>query len=335
MLFDVRLPRKAIVLCALLVACGGGDSSVPSDTLVSGVDTTSDTSAVQPIGALPRIPAPPGSLSPLADSISRRLVFVPTTQDIFTAAARGKRLVVDIGRVDIDVSRPPSRLTAYKEAVAARSPLRVGTRLRLRGRWGADDVGVSGFDVWNGRIVATITGAPRVDSLAQKLDPLIAVAQRADSTKPSIDTSCQRDTVDTLFDRRLDALRDSLLEDMKQRDHPRFSRLTGSLKDHSTRVMGCFASGRALLQTALVGGDYEWVRERVLLVDAGGSAKPIAVQDFRFRAHELLEALDVDEDGFDDVGGRAFTERAGGTVVLRVLEGKRLERLTSGFAWER
>ena len=243
-------------------------------------------------------------------------------------------MLVDIGRVDAEVSKPPSRLAAYREAVAARSPLPVGTRLRLRGGWGADDVEIAGFDVWNGRIVATLTGAPRVDSLAKKVDPLVAVAQRADSATPAFNRTCA-DSADAAFTTRLGAIRDSVLQVLRQGDKPVFPRLLASLKERSTSLVGCLQEARAVVMVSLAGGDNEWVRERVLLVAADGKAKPLVLKDFRFRVHELIGLVDADEDGFDEIAARAYTERSGSTVVLRLVDGKRLERVTQGFAWER
>ena len=243
-------------------------------------------------------------------------------------------MLVDIGRVDADVSKPPSRLAAYREAVAARSPLPVGTRLRLRGRWGADDVEVGGFDVWNGRIVATVKGALRIDSLAKKVDPLVAAAQRADTATPPFNRVCA-DSADTVFTQRLAVLRDSVLDVLRQGDKPVYPRLLASLKERSTQVVGCLPGARAILVVSLAGGDYEWVRERMLLVATDGKAKPLPVKDFRFRVHDLLGLVDTDEDGLDEVAARAYTERSGATVVLKLVDGKRLERVTQGFAWER
>jgi len=78
-------------------------------------------------------------------------------------------MLVDIGRVDAEVRRDPARLAAYKLAVEARTPFPTGTRFRLRGPWGADDATITGFDTWNGRIVATVATATRVDSLAKSV----------------------------------------------------------------------------------------------------------------------------------------------------------------------
>ncbi|HEX4932676.1 MAG TPA: hypothetical protein VFV33_05810, partial [Gemmatimonadaceae bacterium] len=97
---------------------------------------------------------------------------------------------------------------------------------------------------------------------------------------------------------------------------------------------GCFGAARGVVIVTLYAGDYEWVRERVLLV---GDARTVraSVRDLRFRAHEALHALDADGDGVDDLAARAWTPRGGGTVILRLAQESRFERLASGFAWER
>jgi hypothetical protein len=63
--------------------------------------------------------------------------------------------------------------------------------------------------------------------------------------------------------------------------------------------------------------------------------KPLTVRDLRFRAHEAIEALDANEDGVDDLAAKAWTPRGGGTVLLTIVGGTRLERLAAGFAYER
>jgi len=348
---------------------------------VALVDTLADTTSAVTPAAPPKV-AHRGDLSPLADSISQRLVFIPRIQDVFIAAARGKRMVVDLGRIDTDVSKA-TRLAAFREAASARSPLAPNTRVLVSGPWGADTADVSGFDVWNGRIVAVMKGSSRMDSLAKKKDPLVAIVTRVDTTQPPpdttakapltpvpvtppgkpvrdstptrgrrdsaaakagrdtalagtpLDTMCVRDTVDSLFDQRLDAVRDSLLLVLRGGEKPSYPRLLASLREHTSRVRGCFPEVRGVVAVSLVGGDYEWVRERVVMVLGNGSLKPLAMRDFRFRMHELLEAFDADGDGVDEIAARGYTERAGATVVLRVMETKRLERVVAGFAWER
>lgn len=321
-------PRKAVALLSL-IACTGR-APAPADTTAAppppepGVDTTAAGSGQ----ALPaRAPSPP--LSPAADSVAVRLVFVPATQHWFTVAVRRKRFLVDIGRVDLDVSKPPSRLAAYREAVAARSPIPAGTRLRLRGPWGADDVEVGDFDVWNGRIVATLRAPARVDSLS-RVDSLVAIAQRTDSATPPRDTACTRAATDSLL-ARVKQVRDSVLRELDASP----ATGPGKVSTHASHVIGCFDSGPAVLFLSRYSGDYERVSERALLLTATGAVRALRVRDYRFRAHVALMALDADEDGFDDVAARAFTERAGGTVVLRLADRNRLERLSAGFSWER
>ncbi|HSA56948.1 MAG TPA: hypothetical protein VLE53_14650 [Gemmatimonadaceae bacterium] len=295
--------------------------------------------------AVASVPAPPPvaelrpKLSPAADTVAQRLVFAPTIQRAFVAAGRRGRLLVDLGRVDLDVARPASRLAAFREAVAARSPVPRGTRLRVRGPWGADDVEVAGFDVWNGRIVATLNAPEHVLSIARQADTLVALAQAADTAAERREGTCIRTTEDTAAARvwavRLDSIRDSVLAVLRETQRPPSPALAAAVTSRSSRAFGCFERGSALLFVSLHAGDYDWARERTLLVDSTGAPRPIEVSDFRFRVHEALHALDADEDGVDDVAVRAWTPGGGGTVVLRLVNGRRLERLAAGFAWER
>jgi hypothetical protein len=299
---------------------------------------TGDANPEGPIASLPAVDTTPRrALSPFADTVASRLVFAPATQRDFLAAARRGRLLVDLGRVDLDVTRPASRMAAYREAVAARSPVSVGTRLRVRGPWGADDAEVDGFDWWNGRIVATLKAPPRVVGLARAIDPLLGVAYRADSARDPADLACvQPDTFAMPeLGARLDAVRDSVLQSLRANHQPTAPQFRGELTSRSSRVLGCFDGGVALLFASIHAGDYEWARERALLVDSTGAVRPLEIIDFRFRVHEALHALDADENRFDDVATRAWTAGGGGSVVLRVVGRKRLERVASGFAWER
>ncbi len=286
--------------------------------------------------------ARPKTLPPLADSIADKLVFPPVTQGWFLAAARGKRMLIDIGRVDVEVRRDPSRLAAYKLAVDARSPFPTGTRYRLRGPWGADDATISGFDTWNGRIVATVVTTPRVDSLAKVVEPLPATAQLVDSAMAAVnpDSSCVRGPLSPALEARVKAVRDSLDEWLRMGEKPPYDRLLKSLKSRTTSAAGCFPGGRAIIIATLWAGEYEWVREQVVLMDDAGKLTPLRLRDYRFRGHEAIYALDGDGDGVDDLATRGYGPNLGGTSVLKIVDGqkpkdpRRLERISTGFAWE-
>ena len=283
------------------------------------------------------------TLAPLADSIANKLVFPPVTQSWFLAAARGKRMLVDIGRVDVEVRRPPERLTAYKQAVEARTPFPVGTRFRLRGPWGADDATIGGFDTWNGRIVATLETAARVDSLAKVVEPLQATAQLVDSASEAItfdSTACNRGPLPPTLENRAKFARDSLVAALTEREKPPYDRLLKSLKSRSSHAAGCFPGGRAILIATLWAGEYEWVRQEIMLMDQAGKLTPVGVRDYRFRAHEALYAVDGDGDGIDDLATRGYGPNLGGTSILRLTaptkpkDPPRLERMATGFGWE-
>jgi len=289
----------------------------------------------------PAARARPKTLPPLADTIAEKLVFPPVTQSWFLAAARGKRMLVDIGRVDADVRRDPARLEAYKLAVESRTPFPTGTRFRLRGPWGADDATISGFDTWNGRIVATVITSHRVDSLAKKVEPLPATAQLVDTASEAFtDTACVRGPLPPPLEARIKIVRDSLEQMLLMGEKPPYERLLKSLKSRTTMAAGCFPGGRAIVVATLWAGEYEWVREQVVLVDSTGVLAPLRLRDYRFRGHEALYALDGDGDGIDDLATRGYGPSMGGTSVLRIVDGRtpkdprRLERMATGFAWE-
>jgi hypothetical protein len=329
------LLARRIVLSTLLAtsACGPPADDLGVDSTASPLDTAFDTTTLsEPVTQdVPRRPQPPRRLTPLEDSIAQRLVFVPSVQNWLLAAGRSKRLLLDIGRVDFEVRRDSTRAAAFRKLVAAYSPVPVGTKLRLRGVWGGDDAEITGFDTWNGRIVALLSSAPRVDSIASAVDPLIAVAVRADSALPAVTDTCLATVSDSLR-LRLTSVRDSI-EGLLLAELPP-DRLAKTRKSRATEALGCFAGGRAILAVSHWAGEYEWSRERVVMVDTMGTVRPITLRNLRFKLHELLGAFDADEDGFHDIAARGFAERQGATVVLRLLEEKRLERLAAGFAWE-
>lgn len=133
---------------------------------------------------------------------------------------------------------------------------------------------------------------------------------------------------------RASSVRDSLERVLRAGEQPVYPRLLSSLKIKRSMISGCFPGGTAIVAVALYGGDFDWVREKIVLLTNSGGVRAMPVRDYRMRAHELLDAFDADEDGADDVAARGFTTRAGAQVVLRFTE-NRLERIAAGFAWER
>lgn len=293
-----------------------------------------DTSSVT-LSRTVRVPAPLNTLGPIEDSIASRLVFDPTIQTLYVAAMRKGRLLIDLGRVDDNVTRTLERFNAYQRAVAARSPIPSGARFRVRGPWGANDAAIESFDTWSGRIVGVLTPTPPPDSLSRRSpDSIVALAER-DSLAPAspVAASCDRNWSPELR-MRATLVRDSVEHFLRASERPVYPRLLKSLKTRRSMVKGCFKDGQAMVAVALYAGDYEWVRERIVLLSDSGAVRQVPVRDFRLRAHELLDAFDADDDGFDDVGARGYTVRAGAHVVLKYGD-RKLERLAQGFAWER
>jgi hypothetical protein len=131
--------------------------------------------------------APP-KLSPLADTIAQYLVFDPIVQTWFLSAKRGKRLLLDIGRVDFNVQHDKRREAAFLQAVKALSPLPIGTPVRIHDAWGVEDDTVSGFGNWNDRVVATIGLSRRLDSLVRHAPAAYAAVERTDTAPSPVDS---------------------------------------------------------------------------------------------------------------------------------------------------
>ena len=312
------------------------DSSAPdtgADTVGQSVTATvhvEDTSRVRSAG-LEQI----GRLPPLADSIANDMTFLATFQTVFVAASRAKHLLLDIGRVDAKLAGRVRR-AAYQQAAEQLSPVKVGDRFRLHGPWGADSAVVTGYGDWNGRIVATLAVPPNVDSLARLKAPLVAIAERSDSTIPALVDSCtHRDIADSAQMARAAAVRDSLMLILQGDTAHLPPALLKGRKLTSSQVSGCFGPARMLLFANWSAGSNTYTRELAVLIDSTGRVLPLRVFDTRFRIHEALRALDVDDDGVDDVAAIGRGERLGGTVVLRLDPAKRrLTYVMSGFAWE-
>ncbi|MFL5612882.1 MAG: hypothetical protein ACJ796_04400 [Gemmatimonadaceae bacterium] len=313
-----------------------------------------------------------GPLSPLADSIANGLVFIPRDRTWFPVASRGKHMLVDVGRIDLDLKSDSAMRAAYIEAVSRLSPLPLGTVLRLRGPYSIDEqVKVTGFDSWHGRIVAKVSVSHLLDSLARAEDMLPATATRfdtatarasatadtsqrttgsvtnvttttnptgaprTDSLRPPPVACTSRDTLSTDLMTRAIAVRDSLVRFLTDSATPPYDRQLATAKIQSWWVPGCFGLGRALIVANKRTPDMDFAVERVALLDTAGKTVPIKFADLRFHAHDPLYVFDADGDGIDDLAARGHGDRSGGLTILRLdLAARRFVRLVSGFAWE-
>ena len=300
-------------------------------------------------------------LSPSADSVTPYLVFAPTAERQFVAAVRNSLWLLDVGRMDLDVRKDSAKARAFREAAPLLSPVVPRTVFRLWWAKGAEDVVVDSFSVYNGRIVMRVFGSAALDSAARTKGSPTAFAVRANSAAPPVATVCElrmepdsmlkeaqaaltpaerrvqaamQKSVDSTYDARVAFVRDSLDAELRANPPP-YERLQRRMKTMSSQVRGCFGTARRALVVSVRAGDAEWVRERLVLIAPDGSVTPLHVDDLRFRAHDLLTALDADGDGVDDLAVKGTTHRAGGTAILRVdLTAKRAERLAAGFVWE-
>lgn len=243
-------------------------------------------------------------------------------------------MLLDLGRVDVEVRKDSARAQAYREAVASRSPLALGSRLRLHGPWGADDVEIAGFDTWNGRIVAMLRSPAHVDSLSRHVEPLPAAARIADTETPATVPPCARDSVPLAHRDRLAVVRDSLEQQLRLESVMPFERLVPTITVTTTVAPGCFSGGRTIIVSSLRAGEYEFVREKIVMVSDSGAVTPVRLVGSRWRAHEAIYAFDADGDGADDLAVKGSSDRAGGMVIFKLVEGTRLEKLAGGFNWE-
>ena len=271
-----------------------------------------------------------------ADSVRPYLVFAPAHESWFVVASRGKRMLLDIGRVDLEVRKDSALALAYREAAAAASPVPVGATFTVRGPWGTEQVRATALDSWNGRIVLVLRGSPAMDSAAQAKAPVAASAFRPPLTRTAAGAApCVRTPLTDPLAARVQVLRDSIERTLRALGPPPYERLAQRVTASSSHVVGCFGTARVALAVSLRAGATEWVRERIVLVDALGHAQAVAVEDLRFKVHDLLHAVDADGDGTDDLAAVGRAHRAGGTTLLRYDERKKkLVRLAAGFMWE-
>ena len=151
-------------------------------------DTAQPTRSAQPVRHLP-------PLSAEAQRIAEGLVFSPHNQVWYLVATRAKRLLVDLGRVDISIGKDSATRRAYAEAARRYSPLPPGATLRLHGQWGIQDATIGEFDTWNGRIVARLRTSPWLDSLVKHRDVLVGAGAYIDSVTLAAEDSVKRAAV--------------------------------------------------------------------------------------------------------------------------------------------
>ncbi len=302
------------------------------------------------------------SLDPLADSISDRMVFYALIQTKFVAATRGKRLLMDLGRYDGTLNGAKQR-KAFEEAAKVLSPVHAGDRFLLHGPWGADSATVTGFTVWNGRIVATLALPALIDSMARSGMTLVALATKIEPDTAHADSAaaaavvvpgaapapvkaptanpdsialpdsatlaaalapgCNRDSISLELALRVSELADSLTVVLEADTAKLTDRLKKTVKVQKSQAIGCFAHWRVILLVNQSAGDYEYVHQIGLLVDTAGVAAPLSVRDLRFKAHEVIKAFDADGDGVDDLAVRGHGNRIGATVILHYDPAKR------------
>lgn len=334
-----RVAPLALVAAFALSACGESEARATSASEAADIqafDTTTLLALPESAVVTSDEPAAPRKrLSPLADSIANQVTFLASFQRAFVGAGRNHHLLVDIGRLDTKLGTP-ERLRAFREAAAARSPLVVGDRLRLRGPWGSSDATVAGYDEWNGRAVVTLAASPLVDSLARHVEPMVALALRADSAAPPVADSCdRRGKLPAPLAARATAVSDSLVAAMRADTAGKSVAGAKPPASKVTRLAGCFGDYDVIIFANLAATSRTPARELAVLLDSSGNASSLSVNDLRFKTHEALRAFDADGDGVDDVAALGRAERSGGTVLLRLeREKRRLTYIASGFAWE-
>lgn len=298
----------------------------------------------------PKLPALTEAEQQIADGV----VFAPRMTERFLVASRKKRLLVDVGRVDL------AKLDAEQLATLRRVSARIGpfsgvTHLRVRGSWGEETDSIVGYDVWNGRAVAVLAASPAADSLLKKNASLIGVATRAavastDSVvapgapvkqagaatpTPPAPPVCVRDSIAPQMEVRVTAVRDSLLRWVTDSLHSPFLRFAKTTTVRGEAALGCFGAWRAVVVVTSRTPGFEWNEERVLLVAPDGKVQAARLRDLRLRAHESLLAFDADGDGIDELSTRGLATRMGAQSILRLDPAtRRFTRFASGFAWE-
>jgi hypothetical protein len=287
--------------------------------------------------------------------IADGVVFAPRMTERFLVASRKKRLLVDVGRVDI-AKLDADQLATLLLVSARMGPFAGTTHLHLRGSWGKETDSIVGYDVWNGRAVAVLAASPATDSLLKKNATLIGVATRAVAAAPDTAETqapapvkqagaatpatpappvCVRDSIAPLLQDRVTTVRDSLLRWVTDSLHSPFIRFAKATTVRGEAALGCFGAWRAVVVVTSHTPGFEWNEERTLLVAPDGKVQTARLRDLRLRAHESLLAFDADGDGVDELSTRGLATRMGAQSILKLDPAtRRFARFASGFAWE-
>jgi hypothetical protein len=290
----------------------------------------------------------PAARTPLLTEEEQRvadgIVFAPRWAERFLVAARNKRLLLDLGRVDLEVKQNPEMLALVRRVSARVGPLARTTRVHVHGTWGEETDSIVGYDVWNGRAVAVLGVSARTDSLLRRSAPLVGVATRAvgdtaaapiGPTPAPLGGACVRDSIPPALQARVAVVRDSLVRWVTDSLTPPYPRLLKATAVRGDATTGCFANWRAVVIVTSRTPSLEWNEERVLLIAQNGAVSVARLRDLRLRAHESLMAFDADGDGVDELAARGLATRMGAQSVLKLDPAtKRFSRFASGFAWE-
>jgi len=349
--------RYALPLACLAASACANDSRAarvpPRDTVAAPVPAETLSVAQRGDSGVRRATPKPRLLDDAEQRAADGITFAPTVTERFVVAARNKRLLVDVGRVDLPVRKDAELLAIVKRVSERVGPLSNVKHLRVRGTWGEETDSIVGYDVWNGRAVAVLKPSARADSLLKQSAPLIGVATRvrpvADSAAAQATTPapappsappatatvpCERDSMPPELAARVAAVRDSVLRWVADSVKPPYAS-GGKLVVRGDTASGCFGPWRALVLVSARTSTFDWSEERAILVGPDGKPASSRLRDLRLRTHESLVAFDADGDGVDELATRALAQLMGAQSVLRLDPAtRRFARYASGFAWE-
>ena len=298
----------------------------------------------------------PRVLTDAEQRVADGIVFAPIPTERFVVAARNKRLLVDVGRVDLEIKKNAELLPLVRRVSERVGPLAHVTHVRVRGTWGEETDSIIGYDVWNGRAVAVLKPSAHADSLLKKNLPLIGVATRArasadsttraDATQPAasqpamqppaapVGSACLRDSVPPALAARVAIVRDSIVRWVSDSLKPPYAG-SPKLAVRGDTASGCFGAWRAIVVVSARTPAFDWSEERAVLVAPDGKPATSRLRDLRLRTHEALVAFDADGDGIDELAARGLALRMGAQSVLKLdPTTRRFSRYASGFAWE-